>query len=360
MFASTETRPRRISEFAVSAVQEHFARNGIDGFVVADFCEYEGISRPTFYSRFGNVEGLVAELWIEDGRRWLDCLVARDFSMTPQDIGMALVLAFAHRNSEVAEVVIADIRTWWSDKSTAMLPESIAWLVANRIGVLLTADSVPEVSAAMLLDGPILAIAEKIDKLDPEPIPDLDLAGLEFDDGILEAGCRVIGNVGYRNASMTRIARAANFTTGALYPHFVNVTDVYSTVYRFAQQQIVTSNTRIWNQHGLSIESFGSFVHCGLDAKRKSWRQLRTETFIAARPESEIAELARESLAAMVGSVMTAVDAAGVREPMRSAVPYLFHTLGLGLAVLESLELPVATINHVGMTRQLVHFVVSQ
>jgi AcrR family transcriptional regulator len=355
----TVTRSPLLREQTTEAILAKFADSGIDQFIVADYCAIEGVSRPTFYSRFGSVHGLAAEIWIERGRAWLDRLVSENFSPTASDVGMALIMAVARRSSEISEVVVPYVNSWWNSAITARAPEAISWLMGNRLGTLLTIDTDQGAVAALALDPAILAVDElRLAEMDDVQLP-LELSNPAFDDPILDAAYTVIGNVGYHGASLTRIARAAKFTTGAVYPQFGNAEDVVETAYQMAQAQIVTSNTALWKTQGLSIESFGAFVHLGLQPSRVRWRRLRLETFIAARPpRTKLANLASESLVRMVGGVDEAIQHVRISPVLQRTVAYFFHTLGVGLSVLKELQLPISDLNHVGMTRQIVGRVV--
>ncbi len=343
-----------------TAILEKFASTGIDQFIVSDYCAIEGVSRPTFYSRFGSVHGLVAEIWIDDGQAWLDRLSSAIFSPSTRDVGMALILATARRSSEISEVVMPDLASWWVENTESRSPEAIAWLLANRLGTLLTIGADKGATAALALDPALYGAAEH--RLDESNVQSnsMVLTDPAFDDPILDAAYTVIGTVGYHSASLTRIARTAKYTTGALYPQFDNADDLVAAAFRLAQGQIVESNTELWKTQGLSIDSFGAFVEQGLKPGRTRWRRLRLETFIAARPQgSPIAKLARESLNSMVSGVDEAITLAEIVTPMRLTVAYFFHTLGLGMSVLDELHLPVSALNHVEMTRQLVGQVVA-
>lgn len=355
----TATRSPLLREHTTEAILAKFADSGIDQFIVADYCAIEGVSRPTFYSRFGSVHGLAAEIWIERGRDWLDRLVSESFSPSASDVGMALIMAVARRSSEISEVVVPYVNSWWSSAISERAPEAISWLMGNRLGTLLTIGTDQGAVAALALDAAIMTVDERrLAETDDVQMP-LELSNPAFDDPILDAAYTVIGNVGYHGASLTRIARAAKFTTGAVYPQFGNAEDVVETAYQMAQEQIVASNTALWKTQGLSIESFGAFVHWGLQPSRLRWRRLRLETFIAARPpRTKLAKLARESLVRMVGGVDDAIQNVQITPALQRTVAYFFHTLGLGLSILNELQLPISNLNHVGMTRQLVGRVV--
>lgn len=342
-----------ISDAVAQDVLHALAQFGIDDFVVADYCRIAGVSRPTFYSRFGSVEGLLADVWVQFGPDWLNRLVSSDFTATTRDVGMSLILAVSHRKNEIGEVVEPSVEKWWHTQSSGSLPEAVAWLAANRLGVLLSLNAVPQVLATLSVDQSISAsTAVDIDRTEIDDSTFIELPAPVFSNQFLDAAFTVVGKVGYRSASMTRIARTAMSTTGTLYPQFENAPSLLAKVYSEAQAQIVEGNYLLWSSREFSIPSFGSYVSGGLSPHRERWRKLRLETFIAARdPQSTITAMAAASIGKMGDSLLDTIIRAGVSGDLLVPLTYFFHTLGLGLTVLDHASVPVTTMAHTEMTR---------
>lgn len=343
----------RITDAVAENVLHTIAQSGIDAFVVADYCRIAEVSRPTFYSRFGSVDGLFADVWVQFGPEWLHRLVDPAFTTTPRDVGMALILAVSHRRSEIAEVVLPSVEQWWRTQSTRSLPEAVAWLAANRLGVLLSLNAVPTVVATLAVDASIAGSnAVVIDEGENDGATVVELASPVFSNLYLDAAFTVVGRVGYHSASMTRIARTAMSTTGTLYPQFENAANLLALVYAEAQAQIVEGNNRLWSSREFSTPSFGAYVSGGLSPNRERWRKLRLETFIAARdPQSTITTMAASSIGKMGSSLVDTIIRAGVSSELIVPITYFFHTLGLGLTVLDHASVPVNRLAHTGMTR---------
>lgn len=349
--------PSHPSDFAAitNDILDALATGGIDDFFVADYCAIAGVSRPTFYSRFGSVDGLLADLWAFAGPAWLRRLEGPNFNPESRDIGLALILAVAHRKSEVAEVVLPLVAAWWADATSRRSPESVAWLAANRLGVILSQNAVPPIVETLAVDGYIASVAEHEPLVDSSETTQLDLTCPTFDNQYLDAAFSVVGRVGYKNASLSRIARFALVTTGTLQPQFENAPNLLARVYSDAHAQIVDGNNSLWRSNGFSVETFGAYVKGGLAEPRQRWRRLRLETFIAARNQrTEITKMAAQSIGKMGESLDDTIRVAGISEELVTPVTYFFHTVGLGMTVLDNARIPVADLAHAEMTRLVV------
>jgi len=334
----------------VDAVLSEVATNGIDALSVSGLSDAVGISRPTFYSRFGNIDGLLAEAWLDASEQWCDSLVAPEFEPRDTAIALAKIFASARRKPEVAEIVWPVFRRWWTTTSMDFHPGPLSWLVANRLGVLLTTEVVPEVQHTLMID-PLLFSHSTISELprNDSAIQDFSIDPIQLDDPILQAVLGVVATSGYQGTSMSRIARAVRMTTGALYPQFTNAEELLRLVYAAAQTQVVEKNAGLWERLGLTQESFGRFIVEGLTPARAQWRGLRLETLLGGIADPTIRTMTEDALKAMAVNLGPIMAFAAVPDFAKPAISYIFHTLGVGFSVLDEAGIDVAELDHVGV-----------
>lgn len=323
------------------------ADHGVDEISITQICQIAGISRPTFYSRFGNIDGLFAEIFLAERERIFDALTAPQCDTSTHLVGLSRIIASSRRKPELFEVVSVEARRWWDDQPVNELGP-VSWLVANRLGALLTSPLVPEVQAALKLEPLFFALQSQA--LTPPPKPEQTILKLEpvlLGDAVLDAAMGTVAYAGYAGTSMSRIGRAIRVTTGALYPRYENSNVLLSEVYRRAQAQIVETNDQLWRNLEFTIESFGQFLSEGLKPERERWRALRLETLLAGREFREVRDISRLAILQMAKDLGPVIEHAQIPIPAREAVSYVFHTLGVGFGVLKDLGLPVEDINHV-------------
>lgn len=310
-------------------------RVGVDNVTVAEVCAVLGISRPTFYGRFGNIDGFIAETWLALGVDWLNRLSADEYSVRPGDHGLVEILTAARRRTEIFEVVLPTLTQWWAFACESINEGALMWLLSNRIGILLTQRTDGLVSAAARLDALIipLRINEPYDSTNWR-LADFRLADVDFPDPILRAASGVISRSGFAGVTMSRVARATKMSTGALYPRYANAAELAEAAYTFAQVEIVRSNDQLWNRRSFSIAEFGQFIGAGLDSNRETWRRLRVETFLVAHHKESLETAARESLRKMVSEISATMSAVGIPAHLLETIGYMFHTLGVGFAVI--------------------------
>jgi AcrR family transcriptional regulator len=209
-----------------SAVAE-IERVGVDNVTVAEVCAVLGISRPTFYGRFGNIDGFIAETWLALGVEWLNRLSADEYSLRPGDLGLVEILTASRRRTEIFEAVLPTLTQWWVTTCESTNEGALMWLLSNRIGILLTQRTDGLVTAAARLDVLILPLRtnEPYDSADWR-LADFRLADVNFPDPILRAASEVIARSGYSGVTMSRVARATRLSTGALYPRYANAAEL--------------------------------------------------------------------------------------------------------------------------------------
>ncbi|MSY63338.1 MAG: TetR family transcriptional regulator, partial [Actinobacteria bacterium] len=80
------------------------AKDGIDQISVQSISDGAKNSRPTFYSYFGDINGLIAEIWLAKADQWLELITNPEINpgaLTPSDNILnrtrTEILATAHR-----------------------------------------------------------------------------------------------------------------------------------------------------------------------------------------------------------------------------------------------------------------------
>jgi AcrR family transcriptional regulator len=83
------------------------AAKGVDHTNVSDVAAISGVSRPTFYTYFGDMNGFYAEVWLRYGREWLDAQLDENPNLA-EDIDQAVLEIFAVAR-RVPEVLVCAI-----------------------------------------------------------------------------------------------------------------------------------------------------------------------------------------------------------------------------------------------------------
>jgi AcrR family transcriptional regulator len=115
------------------------AKQGIDNITVADISKASGFTRATFYSYFGDLDGLYAEIWMLYGRRWLEALATDNLpykSEADQLRCLAVLEIFiaSKRKPAVLEVVTPTVSSWWNESVSENKADQakLAWIVAGK------------------------------------------------------------------------------------------------------------------------------------------------------------------------------------------------------------------------------------
>lgn len=358
-FLARKTSEGRLLRAAVDVV----AREGIDGASVGKVSSAAELTRPTFYAYFESMTGLLATMWMELGPAWL--ATVSDLSSTPEHTDPARrqlhralleILATAHRNPEVLEVVQPTVAHWWDSvmEGGQFHAEQVAWLVGQRIGSEITEPIDPEANSSGVL-GLVLAALPKASALPDGRKVDADFTSLntfdpaDSDDDIerlVLAAINVIARSGVRGASMARIARRAQVSTGAIYPRFPSIDDVIERSFDYAVRAIVADNFDRVQEAG-SPHDYGMVIVAGLSQSRRTWRDYRIEIHLEARHNpslaSRLAGSIREANEILVNS---SEFLSRLPKQIVSPLPYIIHCLGIGLSVLQNAGVPVGSLDH--------------
>jgi len=352
-------------EAGISAI----ADEGIDQVSVQSISDAAKTSRPTFYSYFGDISGLLAEIWLAKADDWLDSLleptkVIGSLKGSEKKLNRAMteILAAAHRIPEVLELTEPKIESWWDkhDYKTDIEKEIAIWLMAVRIGSTITDPVDSNVHGAAFIE-PILNSIDiakyknlKLPKPSLPPVTDPTPKTETLDSRLLQAAIEVIASAGVKSASMARVARRAQVSTGALYPRFAKVDELIEGSFELAISEIVQQNFGLLNATNFAADEFGQFVMAGLMPARKTWRNFRIEIHLGARTRPNLAKRMAKNLKAtnaLLATKLRPYEKTGMTD---GPIPYLVHCIGIGLAVLQNAGLEISNLDHRLVSRAMI------
>jgi AcrR family transcriptional regulator len=348
------------------------SKHGIDRVTVAHITKASGCSRTTFYTYFGDIPGLCAEIWLRFGKNWLNSKsnvsgkpeTVRDFQ-TELETALMDIFAAAHRIPEIREVVLPDTSAWWGEQITG--PETNAlssvWVLGSRLGAEFSAPVTPEIKAVQGLFGmfaamPALPIDELfIGKLSSAYNPSgLTLEEVDTDDvesQLMTSAIAVIAASGVAAASVSRVARKTRVSTGSVYPRFKNIGAIVDSAFDWSIRQIVENNTSQLSDAVPAGDLYGEIAVGGLSPKRDIWRNFRIEMHLEARVNPAVAQRMAPGLQETNETLAKTIPAFAVPQELGLVIAHLMQALAIGFSLLHNVDIPVATLDH----RQMTNFI---
>lgn len=347
-------------QFLDLAIQE-IAHKGTANLSAVSLVKDSNLTRSTFYSYFGDLDGLLADLWIERGVTWLERMVSKDKSFNFDEIfirSLAEVFLLAHRNSQIREVVRFTLKRFLAKFESEPAAEAIAmWRLANRLGIVATKAVWFEVLEGVFLDDYLDSIEGKIKKLNKTEVPDLPEIELEVEDEsekeILLGVIQIIASSGLKGFSILRLGRLLRVTSGYLNPRIYNQNELIGTAYKIAQTSAAKQNLALWASLKLRPEGFARFIVGSVGNSRQSWRWFRSEVMIAATHDVELAKHVSPSMTLMIDALQQRTAKLGFPKQLIRRVAILVHTLLFGFTALQAAGLEVKNLSHEGLIRAL-------
>jgi AcrR family transcriptional regulator len=368
--ATTTLRQREAINTFIEAGLKAIAHVGIDRVSVSQISELAKSSRPTFYSYFGDISGLWAEAWLANGEWFLaklsDPLYRLEVASPDEKMRMGALLEIftvSHRIPEVAEIVVPIAGKWWSDaRGRDEFSElKLSWLTANRLGSWLTQPIEPKAIMSSIVEPVLGLVGEKPSGVPADPrfevlpeIKDPKSSDESLNGQLLDAAVRVIAKSGVSAASMTRVARNAQVSTGTIYPRYSTGEEMLLKAFDHAISQVVDENFGYIDQTGFAPDQFGAVVMAGLRESRTTWRNFRIETHLNGRVYEMLATRMRDSLEKTNKRVVSGLGALPISAGEREAIAFLIHTIGIGMALLQNAGIGVANIDHRLITREMI------
>jgi len=350
------------------------AKRGIDNITVADISKASGFTRATFYSYFGDLDGLYAEIWMLYGRPWLEALAKDNLpykSEADQLRCFAVLEIFisSKRKPAVLEVVTPTVANWWNDSATENKADQakLAWIVAGNIGIAISkhlSPSIAQVSEIIALLRQMPSDETVLEAMGLAPAPktaplqavlrSLEVPEQTDEERIKTSTIEVVASAGVADASMTRIARNLQVTTGSVYPRFKNVSEIIGEAFNWGQKKIVEENTAAYATTNSNPDSYAAIIVGANAESRKVWRDFRLEMYLASRSRESLSKAMRPGLVEADNLLATFARRNGLPERHIDQIVGLMHALGLGFPALQNAGVDVAAIEHRIPTRYLV------
>ena len=358
----------------LSAGVSLIAKRGIDNITVSDVSRESGFTRATFYSYFGDLDGLYADIWVLYGRAWLDAMALNDVpykDLEEQLKCFALLEIFiaCKRKPSVLEVVVPSVASWWNESTQGnkVLQARLAWIVGANIGVATSKHLAPAVGEVSDIISLIRAMPLEENQLAGMGVPlNLSSAFIEAnldtptpnpgsdEDKIKISTIEVVAAAGVADASMTRIARNLQVTTGSVYPRFKNVHEVIGESFSWSIERIVSDNTTAYFATSGNTDSYASVIVGSLSESRRAWRNFRLEMYLASRSHESLSKKMTPGLERSDAILAKFVRKNGIPDSYIEKVVGLMHALGIGFAVLQNAGIDARSIEHRVPTRYLV------
>jgi AcrR family transcriptional regulator len=362
-------RPHSLEAMLKAGVQA-INESGVDRISVSQIANLTGHTRPTFYSYFGDTNGLLAEIWLEWGPLWLTDLEKFDYQWHKLDPdsknlhhALCEIIAVAHRSPEVLEVVEPALEKWWQNHEvdSDLTKMKLLWLVAERIGTTLTAYIDEAAISASFIEVALASMDADASQPAPPPIvgalPSVSNPGVAdetVERQLVQAAINVIATSGVAAASMARIARKAQVSTGTIYPRFANLTDLVDESFELSVSKVIEQNFSLLSGTSFQPDDFGSFVMAGLTAPRKAWRNFRIEIHLEGRLRESLKSRMKSNLFETNKAVARRLAEYPFPELVSGPIPYLIHVVGIGFAILLNAGIDVNALDHRVLSREMV------
>lgn len=365
--AKSNTRHDRVVADFRNAGISAINSSGIDRISVSLVCTVAESTRPTFYSYFGNVDGLLADIWLAECDEFLSRLADPAYQVlnskvAAKDRALIEIMAISHRNAEVSEVVNRKMQSWW--KALAGNDEfknlKYSWVIGARLGLLMMIPVDSTVKSLVISDqllnsiDKVATIKNKVTTDLLPPISDPEPVEQGVDQMLLAAAINVIANSGVAAASMARISRFAQVTTGSVYPRYSSIADLVLASFEFAAKHVVRQNLANTKDGSFGPDEFGLFVIAGLLPRRKQWRNYRIEAHIEGRVNKPLAKRIQKSNHEVNVQVSEALRRYNVPEPVLVSATHLIHSIGIGFSMMYNAGISLNELDHRRITRQIV------
>lgn len=345
---------------------------GIDNVSASDVISRAGVSRPTFYSYFDDVNGLWADIWIEVGLAWLKSLAEADTGQSEPSsaahTALTEMLLVAPRIPELTEVVLRDVREVWSGASVegnASLARA-CWNIGIALGM---QASQPILPGASMLHLAITLVSGMPDdwsssgRSRPDTrasIPRVSAPTVEETDDVvtrlLESSIDVVARSGVEKASLSRVCRAARLTTGAARPRFSSTRELVLRGFDRMIASVLDQNMAEYGTASMGThpwDAFAAFTVSGLHPSRERWRRYRQEMHVAARVDADIAGHLSASFGEVNARLASSLLELGIDKRGVELSILLNHVLAVGFGALDAMGLPVRDVDHLAVTAWL-------
>lgn len=353
----SQTRRDAIIDFALKDISSV----GVDGLSVTALIASAGITRPTFYSYFGDVQGLLAEIWLEKGRQWIDIVAAPgEFTQRDDELVFALTEIFisAHRSEELRTIVEISFAEFMGEFSGDVgRLTTVMWRIANRVGVVGTQRVWPSVQDALFLDSFLDSVSTRKVKLNitvVDELPEIELDSSDVVDiNIARGVIGIVGRGGVSGLSVLRLGRILRVTSGYLNPRIDSLKDLVGQTYGLVQDSAARQNVTLWTLWNLNPRGFARFIVGSLGGSRQSWRLFRNEVLVASAHDAELAAVIGPTMDSLLKIVGSKVSGFGYSRAVTGRMSVLVHTMLFGFSTLSAVGVKVGELAHEGVIEAL-------
>ena len=346
----------------LNATANCISQYGIDQVAISHIVKEAGVSRPTFYSHFGDLDGVLADIWVEHGEAW--ALTMCDPSATvqygdAQSRALLEIFLVAHRKPQILEAIKAQMPSLVDKRFPDVADQTIAlWTFANRLGMSATVGVWHPAARAAILDSYLESVRGKISNLVPleteELAPIADSSDQQIESELLLGALTVVQNSGVPALTVSRLARVLGVTSAYVYPRMTGTGHLAAQAFDYALTQATKTNVDRWQAKKLGVEGFSEYIVGGLSNSRENWRRFRAEVLLAARHIPELRTGVPVALDAFAERIMKPISVLPVPKERRRDLSALVHTTLLGFSALQAAGIPVKHLAHVGIIQAMV------
>jgi AcrR family transcriptional regulator len=260
-------------------------------------------------------------------------------------------------------VVEPAIANWWKKHETAtdLAKMKLIWLVGERLGTSITSAVDPKAASAAFVEGAIAIVPDqqsvKVTPFDQAALPKVSnptVAAESVESQLVQAAVDVIATSGVAAASMARIARKAQVSTGTIYPRFENLTDLVDASFELSVSNVIEQNFTLLGRTNFEPEDFGLFIMAGLGKPRTNWRNFRVEIHLEGRLRASLKQRITQNLQEANARVSEKLIQYKFPALIAGPIPYLVHTVGIGFAILQNAGLNLLALDHRVMAKEVV------
>ena len=362
-FPRPDLRYARSRLAMLQAAIELAQETDIDEISVSQVVKKASVSRPTFYTHFEDVDGLLAEVWLWKHREWVMSLCdPGDFEVyeNPESLALMQIFLGAPRKPQVLEIVRVSLTNLFDAHFLSVGERAIAfWTVSNRLGVIATRKQWPKANDAAFLDGYLNAISTSLviktdfEYSDLDPVPSEKPQNI--DSSLIHATIEIVQASGVRGLSINRLGRVLGATSAYIHPRITSLTALVGESFDFALKDATRGNFKLWDG-GLSrkgIEGFATYIVGGLADQRNNWRLFRREVILTSIHDRELADAVSGSLDDFLREVTGKASFLPVPKEIPERLGVLVHTLLFGFSTLFAAGITVRKLPHADIIRAM-------
>ena len=353
------------SELIAAGVHAIYQK-GIDQVSVTDVTSLAQVSRPTFYTYFGDLNGLYAEIWLRFGVDWLDAQWQDSKTIDgATDAALLELFAAARRIPELSEVVQPDFERWWDSLvgQDPRLSQNASWTLGARLGYKISYQVNPKSELGLPIfdlleigqqefESPLMqGLGQLPDRL--PPMAGIRFSGQNVEDQLTHSAIEVIAKSGVAAASVVRIARRARVSTGTVYPRFKSVDSLIESSFSQAIREIVLGNVALIESQGTGVDQYGFAVNAGFGTDRETWRNYRIEMHLAARHNPKLAKMMAPGFEETAKLLEDSAIRMGATTQTAAALAWFMHVHAIGISMIFAVMPKVAHQDNRYMSRHL-------